>query len=62
LIGTVPILSTVLGPPEDSIAVAYQIRTIPKAALKTKVRMLSETELADLEAARTFSPLLFETS
>src|ERR1035438_9119954 len=45
LVGTVLIPSTVLGPREDSLAVAFQIRTIPKAALISRIRMLSATEM-----------------
>lgn len=39
------------GLPEDSIALAFQMRAVPKAALDTRVRTLTETELAELELA-----------
>ena len=51
LVGTVLISSTALGPREDSLAVAFQIRTIPKTALISRIRMLDETEIAELDAA-----------
>ena len=35
--------------PEDSIALAFQMRAVPKAALDTRVRTLTEVELAELE-------------
>jgi mRNA interferase MazF len=39
------------GLPEESVALAFQMRAVPKAALDTRVRALSETELAELELA-----------
>jgi mRNA interferase MazF len=51
LVGTVLITSTVLGPREDSLAVAFRIRTIPKTARMSRIRMLSAAEMAELEAA-----------
>jgi len=39
------------GLPEDSVALAFQMRAVPKAALDTRVRALTETELAELELA-----------
>ena len=39
------------GLPEDSVALAFQIRAVPKTALDTRVRALTETELAELELA-----------
>ena len=39
------------GLPEDSIALAFQMRAVPKDALDTRVRALTETELAELELA-----------
>lgn len=39
------------GLPEDSVALAFQMRAIPKAALETRVRSLTRTELAELELA-----------
>ena len=45
------VASTPDGLPEDSVALAFQLRAIPKSALQTKVRNLSEDELAELELA-----------
>ena len=39
------------GLPEESIALAFQMRAVPKDALGTRVRALTETELAELELA-----------
>jgi len=39
------------GLPEDSIALAFQMRAVPKTSLDTRVRALTETELAELELA-----------
>ena len=51
LAGTALVASTPDGLPEDSLALAFQLRAIPKSALQTKVRNLSEDELAELELA-----------
>ena len=39
------------GLPEDSIALAFQMRAVPKTALDSRVRFLTEMELAELELA-----------
>jgi mRNA-degrading endonuclease toxin of MazEF toxin-antitoxin module len=39
------------GLPEDSVALAFQMRAIPKAALDAKIQTLSSSELAELELA-----------
>lgn len=39
------------GLPEDSVALGFQMRAVPKAALDTRIRSLSETELSELELA-----------
>lgn len=39
------------GLPEDSVALAFQMRAISKAALDARVRALTEEELAELELA-----------
>ena len=39
------------GLPEDSVALAFQMRAVPKSALDTRVRSLTVTELAELELA-----------
>lgn len=36
---------------EDSIALAFQLRAIPKSALQSKIRNLTEDELGELELA-----------
>lgn len=52
LAGTALISSSSLGqPPQDSVALAFQMRAIPKSALKTKIRDLDESELEELELA-----------
>jgi mRNA-degrading endonuclease toxin of MazEF toxin-antitoxin module len=35
----------------DSVALAFQMRAIPKGALDSRIRALTETELAELELA-----------
>jgi mRNA interferase MazF len=49
--GTAVIVATEGGLPSDSVALAFQMRAIPKAALRTRVRALTETEMAELELA-----------
>jgi mRNA interferase MazF len=51
LAGTAVIASTTEGPPSDSVALAFQLRAIPKTALLSRIRTLSESELAELELA-----------
>ncbi len=51
LAGTALISSTELGPPTDSVALAFQIRAVPKSVLDTRVRSLTDSELAELELA-----------
>ena len=51
LAGTAVIAATELGPPTDSIALAFQIRAIPKSALEKRIRALTDSELAELELA-----------
>ena len=51
LAGTALVVSTPDGLPEDSLALAFQLRAIPKSALQTRVRSLSADELAELELA-----------
>jgi mRNA-degrading endonuclease toxin of MazEF toxin-antitoxin module len=36
-------------PPDDSVALAFQMRAIPKSALQGKIRDLDESELEELE-------------
>ncbi len=51
LAGTAVITSSDEGLPEESVALAFQMRAIPKSALQSKIRILSESELAELELA-----------
>ena len=52
LAGTALISSSSAGrPPEDSVALAFQMRAIPKSALQAKIRDLDESELEELELA-----------
>ncbi len=51
LAGTAVVSATVDGPPEDSVALAFQLRAIPKAPLQGKIRNLTEAEIAELELA-----------
>jgi len=51
LAGTAIISATPDGPPQDSVALAFQLRAIPKSALHSRIRSLAETELAELELA-----------
>ncbi len=51
LAGTAMIAATVDGPPTDSVALAFQIRAIPKQALTSRIRALTESEIAELELA-----------
>jgi mRNA-degrading endonuclease toxin of MazEF toxin-antitoxin module len=51
LAGTAIISAMPDGPPTDSVALAFQLRAIPKSALKTRIRSLTDTELAELELA-----------
>jgi mRNA-degrading endonuclease toxin of MazEF toxin-antitoxin module len=39
------------GLPEDSVALAFQMRAVPKSALETRIRALTAKELAELELA-----------
>ena len=39
------------GLPEDSVALAFQMRAVPKYALDVRVRSLTEAELSELELA-----------
>jgi mRNA-degrading endonuclease toxin of MazEF toxin-antitoxin module len=39
------------GLPEDSVALAFQMRAVPKDALDTRIRTLTEKEIAELELA-----------
>jgi mRNA interferase MazF len=51
LAATAFIAATPNGPPTDSVALAFQLRAIPKSALQGRVRSLTEDEFAELELA-----------
>jgi mRNA interferase MazF len=51
LAGTAVIASSPRGLPEDSVALAFQMRAIPKVALETRVRTLTDEEMSQLELA-----------
>ena len=51
LAGTALISASSDGPPADSVALAFQMRAIPRSALQSKMRALSEGEIAELELA-----------
>ena len=51
LAGTALIPFSAGGPPEDSVALAFQMRAIPKSALQAKIRDLDESEIEELELA-----------
>ena len=51
LAGTATIAASSGGLPQDSVALAFQIRAIPRTALESRVRALSAEELAELELA-----------
>jgi mRNA-degrading endonuclease toxin of MazEF toxin-antitoxin module len=51
LAGTAMISAKVDGPPADSVALAFQLRAIPKSALESRIRALTDDEIAELELA-----------
>ena len=51
LAGTAVIAASESGPREDSVALAFQLRAIPRRALQSRIRTLTDTELAELELA-----------
>lgn len=51
LAGTALVSASDPGLPSDSVALAFQMRAIPRASLKARVRALSPAELAELELA-----------
>ena len=51
LAGTALISPSEGGLPSESVALAFQMRAIPRASLKSRVRSLSPHELAELELA-----------
>ena len=51
LAGTTLIESREDGPPETSVALAFQMRAIPKSCLAGRIRLLTPDEQAELELA-----------
>jgi mRNA interferase MazF len=51
LAGTAIVQASPRGLAEDSVALAFQMRAIPKVALQTRIRVLTDKELAELELA-----------
>ncbi len=51
LAGTAMVDALENGPPEVSVALAFQMRAVPKACLTEQIRALTEEELAELELA-----------
>ena len=51
LAGTAVLEATEDGPLEPSVALAFQMRAIPKSSLRERIGVLSEAELAELELA-----------
>jgi mRNA interferase MazF len=51
LAGTAFIEATEAGPPEPSVALAFQMRAVPRSCLRDRIRALTDTELAELELA-----------
>jgi mRNA interferase MazF len=51
LAGTALVSASSDGLPEDSVALAFQMRAVPTRALQSKIRDRSEHELAELELA-----------
>jgi mRNA-degrading endonuclease toxin of MazEF toxin-antitoxin module len=51
LAGTAVISASPDGPLADSVALAFQMRAIPRTALDARIRALTDSELAELELA-----------
>ena len=51
LVGTALVAASPDGLPEDSVALAFQLRAVPKSTLESKIRNLTEEELTELELA-----------
>jgi mRNA interferase MazF len=51
LAGTAVVERADEGPPETSVALAFQVRAVPKACLTTRIRNLTEAEIGELELA-----------
>jgi len=51
LAGTAVIEATPGGPPQTSVALAFQMRAVPKACLTDRIRTLTGAEISELELA-----------
>jgi len=51
LAGTAVIEATADGPPQTSVALAFQMRAVPKTCLTDRVRSLTDVEMGELELA-----------
>jgi mRNA interferase MazF len=51
LAGTAVIEALEQGPTQDSVPLAFQIRAIPKTALASRIRPLTDSEIAEVELA-----------
>jgi len=51
LAGTALIEATEAGPPERSVALAFQMRAVPKSCLRDRIRNLTDAEIGELELA-----------
>ena len=40
-----------LGPPKESVVLAFQMRAVPKRVLESRIRALTDLEMAELEMA-----------
>lgn len=56
LAGTAMIESREGAPPESSVALAFQMRAIPKTSIKERIRPLTDDEEAELELATDEAP------
>lgn len=51
LAGTAVIAASEVGPPADSVALAFQMRAVPKDVLSKRIRPLTDFEMAELDLA-----------
>lgn len=51
LAGTAVIEATETGPPQTSVALAFQMRAVPKTCLTERIRSLTDAEIGELELA-----------
>ena len=51
LAGTAVIEATPDGPPQTSVALAFQMRAVPKTCLTDRIRSLTDAEIGELELA-----------